>query len=203
MVGVVPPLRDLKSEEDLRREADLARDKPVQDMLDALGIDYPGGYSSRLPEPYQSTMRLLSKARDASGSSSGGIGGLKLADVTLNIFPDMALRQGHAGVSVAKDPSIGFYPADRSDWVSQLGGRTMPGQARRDDMSQDRISRTYRTSPAQDTAMRAYIRQHAHDPYDLYENNCIDWARQVLNAGGVKTKEAWHHRPNSFFSSQK
>lgn len=203
MVGTIPPVRDFKNDGDLQREAELARDQQVQNMFDALGIHYPGGYRSRLPQPYQSAMGVLSRAREAGGSSLSGVDGLKLADVALNIFPEMAFGKGHAGVAVDGDPSTGFYPVDRSNWISQGIGHFMPGQARRDDMSQEHTSRTYKTTPVQDAAMRRYIEQHARDEYNLYRNNCLDWARQVLRAGGINTKDTGLPIPNDFFEEQR
>lgn len=203
MVGAIPPVRNFKNDGDLQREADLARDQQVRNMFDALGIRYPERYSSPLPEPYQSAIGVLSRARDTGGSAPGGADGLKLADVTLNIFPEMASGFGHAGVAVVRDSSTGFYPVDRSNLISQVIGRVMPGQAQRDDMSQEHISKTYRTTPAQDAAMRRYIEQHSRDAYNLYRNNCLDWARQVLGAGGIVTKDARLPIPNDFFEEQK
>ena len=208
MVGVVPPLGNLKSEEDLQREADLARDKPVQDMLDVLGIDYPGGFSSRLPEPYQSTMRLLSRTRDAgrsspggsdgfSPSSSGGIGGLNFADTTVNIFRGGV---GHAGVAVGSDPSRGFYPVQPD---LRAGYEYVPGEVRNDDMNRPHDSVTFPTTPAQEAAIRRSMQTHSQDDYNLFLNNCLQWARDRLRDGGVSTQPQIIPMPGGFIETQK
>ena len=51
--------------------------------------------------------------------------------------------------------------------------------------------------------MRRYIEQHARDEYNLYRNNCLDWARQVLRAGGINTKDTGLPIPNDFFEEQR
>lgn len=65
-----------------------------------------------------------------------------------------------------------------------------------------RPHRSYKipTTPAQEAAIRRSMAEHAADEYNLFLNNCLNWARARIRDGGVDTVPAFW--PNGFIETQ-
>jgi RHS repeat-associated protein len=101
-------------------------------------------------------------------------------DVTIYLYPGAA-GQGHVGIAVNSNDSVGFYPL--SDWGIFWG----PGLVKPDTRTPvDSI--TIPTMPEQDAAIQQYLNDHMglnNGNYSLTSRNCARFVENSLNAGGL------------------
>jgi uncharacterized protein RhaS with RHS repeats len=110
-------------------------------------------------------------------------------DVTVTYFPG---GPGHIGVSVNSPNTSGLYPQRKSAAV--VFCRDVPGAVLPDQIKQSQTSRarsrsvTIKTSSAQDAVVQAFIESARNNPqqqYNLCSNQCTNFVRGALQAGGV------------------
>jgi RHS repeat-associated protein len=118
-------------------------------------------------------------------------------DVTVYLYSGAA-GQGHVGIAVNSNQSVGFYPL--SDWGIFWGpGLVKPDTRRPVD------SITIPTTPEQDGWIQQYLNEHMglnNGNYSLTSRNCARFVENSLNAGGVSVSNSilpWalmevHHR---------
>jgi RHS repeat-associated protein len=103
---------------------------------------------------------------------------------------------GHAAVIVGNDQDGWIYYSE--DGLDAAGGQQTTSQyySTLNDfenamgqgyMNQEGVT----TSEAQDDAMYQWAEQHLEDQYSVWTNNCGDYAKGVLQAGGIPVNSNW------------
>ncbi|WP_323137525.1 RHS repeat-associated core domain-containing protein [Dyella subtropica] len=113
--------------------------------------------------------------------------------VPLNILGLTSGNAGHAAQLIGND-TAGWHYYSR-DGLDDLDNQmtTYRDYATLDQFEQQwgsvyLLQRGVRTTPGQDLLMNAYALRHLNDPFDGYENNCGDFVKHTLRAGGVNVQ---------------
>jgi RHS repeat-associated protein len=114
-------------------------------------------------------------------------------DVRVSLYPG-ARGFGHVGIGVgqgaANTRTRGLYPHPDANQRDVARGATVRGQVRTD---AGRVEQTIvlRTTPEQDRQIREFLdnAQRNSPNYDLNDNNCADFVRQALAAGGIEVRD--------------
>lgn len=104
---------------------------------------------------------------------------------------------GHVGIGI-NSPTVtkGYYPN------SDAEGNLITGKEGivKSDVGEQKSCKTITTTPEQDSKMLAKISSVESTPgtYTLTGNNCVNFVREVLEAGGIASSDAI--RPKPFFN---
>jgi RHS repeat-associated protein len=155
----------------------------------------PTGFKAGQWSLYAYVSSSPSNAIDALGLD--GIYLLKPDAVPINV-PIIGGEAGHAAVLIGSDDSGGWNFYEENGIVD---GQQKFTTAHFDTFQdfQDTLGDTYRwqvgyhASAAQDRLMNDYAKAHLHDKFSGLTNNCADFARSVLRAGGFKAPVKWDH----------
>jgi RHS repeat-associated protein len=134
----------------------------------------------------------------AAGNPLLGIDPLGL-DVTVAYFPG---GSGHVGIGVNSSNTVGLYPLGFSFC------NTVKGEVQRDQATQDALSKkgarylVIHTTSDQDALIQNYINA-PHNTYNLCSNQCTNFVREALRAGGVvlPVDATFDPIPETFFNA--
>ncbi len=126
----------------------------------------------------------------------------QVADLYINRFPGVP---GHVGIGFDPNQTMGFYP---EKWrLATPADVDVPGVVKADSMDKPHDTLRIPTSPDQDAAVDAYIKQRQSNPgdYNLYNRQCTDFVNSALRAGNVEIPSSITNTsinqivPNRFF----
>ena len=120
-------------------------------------------------------------------------------DVMVCLY-DGAMGLGHVGAGFNPSVTAGYHPRPNASGNAFSG---TPGYLRVDDASKRQECITIKTSAEQDQKMVQHMRAVEQDPgeYQLTGNNCVNYVRTLLSAGGLQSPLGIQPRP--FFSGLK
>lgn len=113
-------------------------------------------------------------------------------DITISFNPNAAAGFGHVGIGVNTPNTVGQRPQPGASNIQTGLGLNVPGVISVDPAAPSNI--TIQTTPEQDRKAQQCIdtRAKQKQDYNLYNNNCTQFARQCLGAAGINT-------PNTIF----
>jgi len=93
---------------------------------------------------------------------------------------------GHIGLGVNTNRTQGLYPSPQASTRDVLRGKPVPGVVQEDTGRAERTV-VIPTTKEEDQQVQQFINNAVQNPpqYDLNDNNCSDFVRQGLAAGGI------------------
>ena len=115
-------------------------------------------------------------------------------DVTISFNGSAAAGAGHVGIGVNSPNTVGQRPRPGQNPLAIAVGQNVPGQISPDPAPDARV--VIPTTPTQDQQVQQCIDQRTREQqdYNLYQNNCAQFAGQCLRAAGVPVPDTRYPR---------